>query len=211
MLPLFPAEHRMDGKQLADALHEQGWLLWRDFISEHERQGLAEHVRALAAADKLAPARIGHGASQQSNLSIRGDAIAWIDDATEPVVAQVMQRLQQIQQQVNEQLMLGLFEFEGHYALYPPGAGYRRHLDQFRDSDTRRLTAVLYLNEGPWDDADGGHLRLFLQDQEDSPWLDIAPEGGTLLLFLSGRFYHEVRPTRRERLSLTGWFRVRER
>lgn len=210
MLRAFTAVHGMDGKQIADALHEQGWLIWPDFLDEGERAALAAHVRSLAADGALAAAAIGTGQQRQHNPTIRGDAIAWIDGQQAPAVQQVLQRLQSVQQAVNQELMLGLFEFEGHFALYPPGAGYRRHLDQFRGSDTRRLTAIVYLNDPPWLDEDGGHLRLYLEDGEQSPWLDIAPSGGSLLLFLSGRFWHEVRPTRRERLSLTGWFRVRE-
>jgi len=37
----------------------------------------------------------------------------------------------------------------------------------------------------------------------------VHPTGGTLVLFLSERFAHEVLPAKRERLSLTGWFKSR--
>jgi Rps23 Pro-64 3,4-dihydroxylase Tpa1-like proline 4-hydroxylase len=40
--------------------------------------------------------------------------------------------------------------------------------------------------------------------------LDILPMAGRLVLFLSGEFWHEVRPAKRPRMSLTGWFRTRE-
>ena len=36
----------------------------------------------------------------------------------------------------------------------------------------------------------------------------IAPKPGTLVVMLSERIPHEVRPAARERLSLAGWFRV---
>jgi SM-20-related protein len=39
----------------------------------------------------------------------------------------------------------------------------------------------------------------------------VTPQGGTLAAFLSQRFEHEVRAARRERVSLTGWFRRRSR
>jgi SM-20-related protein len=38
---------------------------------------------------------------------------------------------------------------------------------------------------------------------------DIVPHGGTLVVFLSERFEHEVLPTARARVSLAGWFRRR--
>jgi SM-20-related protein len=36
---------------------------------------------------------------------------------------------------------------------------------------------------------------------------DILPLGGRLVLFLSDLIEHEVLPARRERYSITGWFR----
>ena len=39
--------------------------------------------------------------------------------------------------------------------------------------------------------------------------VDVLPQGGRLVAFLSDRFEHEVLPARRERMSFTGWFRRR--
>jgi SM-20-related protein len=105
----------------------------------------------------------------------------------------------------NQCLLLGLEEFESHYAVYPPGAGYVRHLDRLRDDDARVLSAVLYLNED-WREADGGALRLYLADGTHR---DMLPCAGRLVLFLSAEFEHEVLPATRERASIAGWFRQR--
>src|SRR5262249_46625644 len=105
----------------------------------------------------------------------------------------------------NRALQLGLFEFEGHYAIYPAGRGYARHLDRFRDDDSRVLSVVLYLNDR-WQAQDEGALRLHLADDQKT---DVLPEGGTLAVFLADRYAHEVRPARRDRLSIAGWFRRR--
>ena len=35
------------------------------------------------------------------------------------------------------------------------------------------------------------------------------PPGGTLVSFLSAELYHEVLPARRDRASITGWFKTR--
>ena len=105
---------------------------------------------------------------------------------------------------LNQTLLLGLFSPEGHYAIHPPGAGYRRHCDCFRDDDARVL-CVLYLNSG-WSKQDGGALAdAFRRGQQ----CDVLPIGGTLVCFLSERFEHEVLPAKRERAALTGWFRRR--
>jgi SM-20-related protein len=98
-----------------------------------------------------------------------------------------------------------LFAFEGHYALYPPGAFYRRHRDRFRDDDGRVLSCVLYLNQD-WDAGDGGTLRIHLDGGDTR---DVLPAGGTFACFLADRFEHEVLPATRERLAISGWFRRR--
>ena len=106
---------------------------------------------------------------------------------------------------LNRTLLLGLFSFEGHFAIYPAGAAYRRHRDRFRDDDARVLSCILYLNDG-WSARDGGTLRIHL---DGGGQYDVLPIGGTLVCFLSERFEHEVLPGKRERLALTGWFRQR--
>jgi len=107
--------------------------------------------------------------------------------------------------ELNRALLLGLDELEAHYALYPAGARYARHSDCFRDDAARVLSSVLYLNSD-WHRDDGGQLRLYLPHDAS---LDIYPELGTLVLFLSAEFEHEVLPAKRERLSVAGWFRRR--
>jgi SM-20-related protein len=102
-------------------------------------------------------------------------------------------------------LYLGLEDFESHFALYPPGAFYLKHLDRFRDDDRRMVSAVVYLNEG-WLPEHGGQLRMYLDEGGE---YDVVPVGGCLVVFLSGEVPHEVLPAMRERLSLTGWFRRR--
>ena len=101
-----------------------------------------------------------------------------------------------------------LTEIESHFTIYPQGAFYRKHLDRFRGSEQRQVSSILYLNQG-WSPEHGGQLRLYLDEANDATYLDIEPAGGTLVLFLSGRFWHEVLPATRQRMSLTGWFRTR--
>ena len=101
--------------------------------------------------------------------------------------------------------MLALVDCESHYAVYRPGAGYARHLDCLRGNDARVISAVFYLNDD-WLDADGGALRLYLADGSTR---DTYPRAGSLLLFLSARFEHEVLPASRDRMSIACWMRQR--
>jgi SM-20-related protein len=114
--------------------------------------------------------------------------------------------LDQVRQAVNQAFYMGLEDLESHFAVYPPGSFYKKHLDRFRDDDARTLTAVLYLNED-WPEDAGGQIRLYLDAMQ--PVAGCGPTAGTLVLFLSDRFWHEVLPATQQRLSVTGWFRRR--
>jgi SM-20-related protein len=167
---------------------------------------LARRGRALARRDALAPAHVGRGAGRRVLPEIRGDRVRWMDPAGASRGEQrVLERIERLRLAVNQRLVLGAFELELHWALYPPGARYARHRDRHRGSDARVLSLVLYLNP-VWEARDGGALRIHLGHGSH---LDVRPLGGTLVVFASDRFDHEVRPARRERLSLTGWLRRR--
>lgn len=194
-----------DVERVVAAIAAEGYAIVPDFLHPREIVALRERARTRDAEGALRPAGVGRGARRVERGDVRGDRIAWLD-ATAATDAEVplFEALEALRLACNRELTLGLFDFEGHYALYPPGAGYERHRDAFRDDDTRVLSFVLYLNAA-WQPGDGGELRLFL----DGATVEVRPEGGTLVAFLSGRFDHEVRPARRDRLALTGWFRRR--
>lgn len=192
----------MAEQDFADQLAQVGFCVASDFLPAAQISALAQDARALHA--RFRPA--GTGARHARDQQLRGDATLWLEPpgANAPQ-RNVLARFEALRLALNRELQLGLFDFECHYALYPPGAFYRRHLDRLRDDDARVLSCVLYLNRD-WQRVDGGELRLHLP--ESAP-LDVLPAGGTLIAFLSERFEHEVLPARRERLSLTGWFRRR--
>ena len=183
-----------------------GWHVAPGFLDAGETEALREECRHAHAAGRFHAAGVGKGTARVRS-EIRGDHVLWIDETQAgPALRGALDKLESLRQAVNQALFLGLFDVELHFAVYPPGSGYQRHLDRFRDDDRRALTVILYLNEN-WTREDGGLLR-FWPESEAEP-LDIVPAGGTLVTFLSERFWHEVLPARRERLSLTGWFRRR--
>jgi SM-20-related protein len=89
-----------------------------------------------------------------------------------------MAALDQLRQALNRTLLLGPFELEGHLSLYPPGARYRRHLDQFVGMGSRTPACVLYLNGG-WTKEDGGTLRLYTEGNREDVYLDAEPPGAS--------------------------------
>lgn len=190
---------------IVDDLAEHGWSLQPAFISQALTLELAQECRNRAAQGALAPARVGRGQEQTVQEGIRGDRIEWLDAGQSSACDGYLAALDEVRQALNQGLYLGLDDYESHFALYPPGAFYKKHLDRFRDDDRRAVSVVLYLNQD-WQADQGGELRLYLADGEVR---DIAPNAGALVVFLSANMPHEVLPATRERLSLTGWFRRR--
>jgi SM-20-related protein len=187
------------------ALADRGWQIWPNFLPASAIAALAANCRGLDDEGALHDATTGRDPARTAS-NLRGDRTRWFDEtALTPAQQTYWTAMQTLRVELNRRLLLGLESLEAHYALYPPGAGYARHRDRFRDSDARVLSSVLYLNTD-WQVDDGGALRLHLPDGPQ----DVVPAGGTLALFLSADVEHEVLPARRERLSIAGWFRRRE-
>ncbi|MCG4455392.1 MULTISPECIES: 2OG-Fe(II) oxygenase [unclassified Pseudomonas] len=191
--------------RIVDDLAEQGWSLQTLFAPQTLTLELAEECRKRAAQGELTPASIGRGTGQEIREGVRGDRIQWLDAGLSPACDQYLALMDGLRQALNRELYLGLEDYECHFAMYPPGAFYQKHLDRFRDDDRRAVSAVFYLNP-QWQPEQGGALRLYLADATTR---DVPPEAGSLLVFLSADMPHEVLPATRERLSLTGWFRRR--
>ncbi len=192
---------------LVDGIARDGYAITPAFLSAATVAALRRRALALDAAGGLAPAAVGRGQIRRRASEVRGDRIAWLDEsAASPAESAARAAFETLRLAMNRELMMGLERFDAHYAIYPPGAHYARHLDRFRDDDARALSCVLYLNRA-WRPEDGGALRLHLDEVGAR---DVLPQGGTLVVFLAGRLEHEVLPALRTRASLTGWFSRRQ-
>lgn len=192
--------------RIVDDLAEQGWSHQDVFVPQGLTLELAAECRQRYAQGELAPAAVGRGSAQEIREGIRGDHIQWIEPSESAACDAWLGIMDSLREALNRGLFLGLEDFECHFALYPPGSVYVRHLDRFRDDDRRMVSAVLYLNDADWTAGDGGQLRMYLAGEREH---DVQPIGGSLVVFLSGEVPHEVMPAQRNRLSLTGWFRRR--
>ena len=184
------------------------WVCQPEFLPADRIAALRAEAQRLYASGAFRAAGIGHLADRRDD--VRGDEILWLGEEVRAPEAERLLRdeLTALQRAINAETFLGLDEFEGHYAAYPAGAGYLRHLDRFREENQRLVSLVLYLNES-WSTQDGGELRLYADPMAERPAAAIEPQAGTLVCFLSERVPHEVMVSRRTRLSLTGWFRRR--
>ena len=188
--------------KICAAIDQRGWAVEAAFLPEAAIAAMRAEALRRDAAGEFHAAGIGRAAKRVERSDIRGDRIVWLDEhARCAAEAPLWEALAALQAALNESFFLGLTSFEGQYALYPPGAFYRRHRDRFRDDDARVISCALYLNDD-WSAQDGGALRMHLDQGER----DILPAGGTLVCFLAECFEHEVLPAARPRLAVTGWF-----
>ncbi len=189
----------------ADDLAAQGWAMVDGFLELAALQ--VWRGWALAQRERLAPARVGR--ERLLVPTVRGDRTLWVDDLTTlEGGALLAARFDALRIGLNRRCLLGLADLELHLACYPPGERYAPHHDRVRGDDTRTLSCVLYLNEA-WQSEDGGELCLYESNDLSGHTHRVLPLGGRLMLFLAEGCLHEVLPARRERWSLTGWFRRR--
>lgn len=203
-------------QQLIAGIANEGYCVVADFLPPEKITILADEAKHLLELGEMRRARTGQGNSVLPDNSVRGDFIHWLDEhngaataAANSVQQEYFAMMQTLRENLNRELYLGLFDIESHFTIYPTGAIYRKHLDQFRGNTQRQVSSILYLNQD-WRAEHGGQLRIYLDGTEDMPYRDIEPAGGTLVLFLSGRFWHEVLPAVKPRISLTGWLRTRD-
>lgn len=148
----------------------------------------------------LSPAGVGRQGQHQHNLDVRRDHTLWLTEHSSPQNT-YLQRMNELQLWMNRHFYLGLVDFEAHYARYQIGDFYQTHVDAFAGRSNRVLSSVCYLN----DCEEGGELVIY--DENEQELCCIEPKAGTLVLFESCRFPHEVKPAKSLRYSIAGWFR----
>jgi len=186
---------------IADGLAENGYAVVDQFLSNHEVKAILDLDIFKEGINHFKKAGIGKNQSLLINEAIRGDYIHWLDKNTAPVPAKVyLDRLNDLIIFLNQSLFLSLKDYEVHMTVYPAGSFYKRHLDQFKKDDHRKLSVICYLN-CDWNEMYGGQLRMYLPDST----VDFLPLAGRLVCFRSDQIEHEVLLGTRERLSLTGW------
>lgn len=190
---------------LVDALVEQGWYVGCEAIDLELCAALNQELLHRAAYNGLDEAGIGRGQQHLLRKDIRGDAIHWLDRES-AAQRRYLDAMSELQQALNHALFLGLFEYEAHFAHYPPGAFYQRHLDSFRGRANRVISTVGYLTPN-WPNDGGGEMVIYHPDDPSQEVARVIPEAGTFACFLSETIPHEVLPTRHPRTSIAGWFR----
>lgn len=166
-----------------------GWQLWQDGCFHMEG--------------------IGRGVNDARRPDIRGDTVCWVPPGSLLSRHPFFSWMARFRQELSERNNLGLRSQEFHFARYGKGTGYRKHIDQHRDSDHRKISIVLYLNL-QWNPMYGGDLCLYEPEDPNVEMRRISPQGARLVVFHSGLVPHAVLPCRQTRWSLAGWLRSDE-
>lgn len=193
-------------KVITDLL-EQQFSIVDDFFDFNEIEDLRALLLEKYNEDEFRKAAIGNQFSEQIVKSIRGDFISWIDENNLSQTEEVFfNKIDEFVNYMNRTCFLGIQEKEFHYAVYPKGTFYKRHLDTFQNDDSRKLSVVCYLNDEDWKPEYGGELVIFKPLEE----IKVYPLKGRVVIFESQVLEHEVRQVEQMRLSITGWLKTRK-
>ena len=192
-------------------LLDKGYTIADDFFSEEEVAFLRDSLLKKYEEDNFKKAAIGNRTNELIIKSIRGDFILWIDESKmDETEAIFFNKVNDLVRYLNRTCFLGILHKEFHYALYPEGTFYKRHLDTFQNDDRRKLSFVFYLNDKTWKGENGGELVLYLQENNLEVPKTVHPLPGRVVIFESQQIEHEVKPVlKSQRLSITGWLKTR--
>ena len=152
--------------------------------------------------NRFALAGVGPRQTSQVHEEIRTDEIFWLGKSnTRKAEDDFIKQIEVFIAYLNETCYAGINSYEFHFAVYNPGSFYKRHVDQFKGSDTRKYTVVVYLNKD-WTPTMGGQLLIFDGDKK----MEIEPVFGRIVVMRSF-VEHEVLESHFLRKSVTGWLR----
>lgn len=190
--------------EIAESMIDPGYIVLDKCLPDVVLQGLLQMLLEYEE-EGMKAAGIGRGKDFHQNQSIRGDSIRWLSGEN-PREAAFLEWMNDLRNSFNQILFLGLQDYESHFAVYPAGSFYQKHLDAFKGNRGRKISTVLYLNQN-WNANSGGELVLY-DAVEDKCLQTIIPQYGRLVIFLSEEFPHEVKPASSIRRSIAGWFRI---
>ncbi|SFW30281.1 SM-20-related protein [Sinomicrobium oceani] len=201
-------ENPLYEKIIADLMERQ-YSIVENFFPDTEVTALRNSLLEKYEDDHFKKAAIGNRVSEVVEKTVRGDFIFWLNEsANDKGEEQFFRKINDFVTYLNRTCFMGILHKEFHYALYPEGTFYKRHLDTFQNDDRRKLSIVYYLNEENWLPEYGGELVIYPNEKGAEP-ITIYPFPGKMVIFESQILEHEVKPVQRERLSITGWLKTR--
>ena len=198
----FPLQKIFD--TLIDSYIDNTVGISENFLSVALAGHLKENLAVLYSKKFFRDAGTGNNTSAVQDKLYRGDHIYWLDRKhNDPHENDFFDLMDTFINHLNATCYTGITGYEFHYTLYDTGSFYKKHVDQFRNNDSRKYSMIFYLNAG-WKEGDGGELCIHHADHLQN----IAPINGKSVFFKSSELEHEVMLTHKTRMSITGWLKV---
>lgn len=197
-------------ERIISGLLEDQYCIVEDFFEPEEVRQLRNSLLTKYEEDNFKKAAIGNKLNETIVKTIRGDFINWLNESEANDAEKLFfAKINSLVNYLNKTCFLGILQKEFHYALYPEGTFYKRHLDTFQNDDRRKLSLVCYLNDEDWKPENGGELVIYKESEGVEVAKSIYPLPGRVVIFESQLLEHEVKPVRTTRLSITGWLKTR--
>ena len=189
-----------DLEQLMQKVDEQGWGILS--LPQSFCQSLLQRFNEVEFSGLLKKADVTKNDQPQE---IRNDFTYWLDSQQSAAEGELFVLLQLLRDRIKNYFRIPLNDLECHFALYPAGHYYKKHVDQTATNNKRFFSFVIYLNS-EWSATDGGQLVGF--DAETAkPLFTLLPEAGKMVIFRSD-IPHEVEVCHKPRKSIAGWLRT---
>ena len=202
-IPMDLAAQRFE--RVVEQILEQDRAIIEGLFPDQILAALIDLLAQFREADALRPAAIGAAGQAVVHTEIRSDFITWWPDEPEhPAQRAFLDVIGGLSDYLNRTCFTGIRRSEFLFAVYPPGAHYERHVDDFQHKNARKFSVITYLNRD-WVPGRGGELVLY--DATGEPRETIEPIYGRTVIFPSPDVEHEVLPAVAERWSVTGWLR----
>ena len=197
-------------ERIIEDISESKYSIVDGFFSPAEVDVLRKNLLEKYEEDNFKKAAIGNKTSEMIAKSIRGDFILWINEADAGEAEKIyFSKINSLVEYLNRTCFMGILTKEFHYAVYPEGTFYKRHLDTFQNDGRRKLSMVCYLNNENWQPENGGELSIYINTGDQEEEIKIYPFPGRVVIFESQELEHEVKPVKVPRLSITGWLKTR--
>ena len=189
---------------ITDLLENQ-YAVCDAFFSEEAVQIMRAELEHKFETSEFKKSAIGQNSDEIIKDEIRGDYIFWLNEEDKNEASETFfNQINDFVAYINATCYLGISNKEFHYAIYPEGTFYKRHLDVFKNDTRRKLSIVCYLNDENWQPEFGGELVIYKPEED----IKIYPLKGRVVIFESQILEHEVKPVQRKRFSITGWLKT---
>ena len=189
---------------LIDSFIDNKVGITENFLSVALAAQLKENLYGLYQDKLLLAAGTGNETIVSHDQLVRSDKIYWLDRKHGNIHENsFFDLMDSFVSYLNSTCYTGITGYEFHYTLYEEGSFYKKHLDQFKNNDSRQYSMIIYLN-ADWQENDGGELCIHHADSLQK----ISPDNGKSVFFKSSELVHEVLITHKPRLSITGWLKI---